>query len=181
LRGEFAEAEKSYRKASEAGHPPEPGLALLRLAQGRFDVAAGILRRALDETLEPSVRFRVLPAHVEAMIASGDVVSARTGADELDRIAESLDTPYPRAVAGSALGAVLLAEGDPRSALRTLRVAASAWRELDAPYEAARVQVLIGLACRALSDPETFAMELDGAARSSHSWGPSRTSSGSMC
>lgn len=163
LRGEFAEAERSYRKASEAGRPPEPGLALLRLTQGRIDVAAGILRRGLDEAQEPFVRFRVLPAYVEAMVASGDVVSARAGADELGRIAESLDAPYLRAVAGSAVGAVLLAEGDPRSALRTLRVAASAWRELDAPYEAARVQVLIGLACSALGDPETSAMELDGA------------------
>lgn len=163
LRGEFAEAEKSYRKASEAGRPPEPGLALLRLTQGRIDVAAGILRRGLDEAQEPFVRFRVLPAYVEAMVASGDVVSARTGADELDRIAESLDAPYLRAVAGSALGAVLLAEGDPRSALRRLRVAVSAWRELDAPYETARVQVLIGLACSALGDPEMSAMELDGA------------------
>ncbi|MGH3506303.1 MAG: LuxR C-terminal-related transcriptional regulator [Nocardioidaceae bacterium] len=163
LRGEFAEAERSYRKASEAGRPPEPGLALLRLAQGRIDVAAGILRRGLDEAQEPFVRFRVLPAYVEAMVASGDVVSARAGADELGRIAESLDAPYLGAVAGSAVGAVLLAEGDPRSALRTLRVAASAWRELDAPYEAARVQVLIGLACSAAGDPETSAMELDGA------------------
>lgn len=163
LRGEFAEAENSYRKASEAGRPPEPGLALLRLTQGRIDVAAGILRRGLDEAQEPFVRFRVLPAYVEAMVALGDVASARAGADELGRIAESLDAPYLRAVAGSAVGAVLLAEGDPRSALRTLRVAASAWRELDAPYEAARVQVLIGLACHALGDPETSAMELDGA------------------
>lgn len=163
LRGEFADAERSYRKASEAGRPPEPGLALLRLTQGRVDVAAGILRRGLDEAQEPFVRFRVLPAYVEAMVASGDVVSARAAADELGRIAESLDAPYLRAVAGSAVGAVLLAEGDPRSALRTLRVAASAWRELDAPYEAARVQVRIGLACTALGDPETSAMELDGA------------------
>ena len=61
------------------------------------------------------------------------------------------------------MGAVLLAEGDPRSALRRLRVAVSAWRELDAPYETARVQVLIGLACSALGDPEMSAMELDGA------------------
>ncbi len=163
LRGEFTGAEESYRKASGSGRRPEPGLALLRLAQGRIDVATGVLRRALNETQDPPARSRLLPAFVETTIASGDVVSARAGADELAQIAELLDAPYLRAVGASAAGAVLLAEGDARSALRTLRVAGSAWRELDAPYETARVQVLIGLACGALGDPETCALELDGA------------------
>lgn len=163
LRGEFADAEESYRKARESGRRPEPGLALLRLAQGRIDVATGILRRALNETQEPPARSRVLPAYVETMIASGDVVAARAGADELGRIAEFLDAPYLRSVAASTTGAVLLAEGDAQSALRTLRVAGSAWRELDAPYETARVQVLIALACTALGDRETSGLELDGA------------------
>jgi DNA-binding CsgD family transcriptional regulator len=97
------------------------------------------------------------------MIAAQDLASAHAGADELDQIAELLAAPYVRAVAASAAGAVLLAEGDARSALPKFRVASSAWRELDAPYEIARVRVLIGLACRALGDPETSAMELDGA------------------
>jgi DNA-binding CsgD family transcriptional regulator/tetratricopeptide (TPR) repeat protein len=163
LRGEFAEAEQSYRKASEAGRRPEPGLALLRLAQGRIDVAAGVIRRAVAETQEPPVRSRLLPAYVEIMIASEDLPSAQAGADELGQIAELLDAQYLRAVAASAAGAVLLAEGDARSALRKLRVAGSGWRGLDAPYETARVRVLTGLACGALGDSETSAMELDGA------------------
>jgi DNA-binding CsgD family transcriptional regulator len=163
LRGDFAEAEESYRNASESGHQPEPGMPLLRLAQGRTDVAAAVLRRALDETQEPPARARLLPAYVEIMIASGDLVSARAAADELGQIAEFLDAAYLRTVAASAVGAVLFAEGDARSALPKLRGAGSAWRGLDAPYEVARVQVLIGLACSALGDPETSAMELDGA------------------
>jgi DNA-binding CsgD family transcriptional regulator len=136
---------------------------LLRLTQGRTDVAVAVLRRALDETQEPPTRARLLPAYVEIMIASRDVVSARAAADELGQIAEFLDAAYLRAVAASAVGAVLFAEGDARSALPRLRAAGSAWRRLDAPYEVARVQVLIGLACSALGDPETCAMELDGA------------------
>ena len=165
LRGEFAEAEESYRKANEAGRRPEPGLALLRLAQGRIDVAAAVLRRALDETEEPPSRCRLLPAYVETMIAAGDVVAARAGAEELGRTAELLDAPYLRALAAWASGAVLLAEGDPKSALPMLRVAESAWRELDAPYETARVRVLLGLACDAVDDSETSALELEGARR----------------
>jgi ATP/maltotriose-dependent transcriptional regulator MalT len=165
LRGEFTAAEQSYRKASEAGRPPEPGLALLRLAQGRRGVAVAALRRAVDETQEPPTRCRLLPAYVEVLIASGDVASARACADDLGRIAELLDAPYLRAVAASAAGAVLLAEGEPRSALPKLRAASSAWRELDAPYETARVRVQIGLACSALGDADTSAVELDGARR----------------
>lgn len=133
LRGEYAEAEDSYRKANESGRRPEPGLALLRLAQGRIDVATGVLRRALNETQEPSARSRILPAYVETMIAAGDVASARAGADALGQIAELLDAPYLRPVAATAEGAVRLAEGDPGSALPILRVAGSAWRALDAP------------------------------------------------
>jgi ATP/maltotriose-dependent transcriptional regulator MalT len=163
LRGEFAEAEASYRKATEAGRPPEPGLAQLRLAQGRIDVAAAIVRRALKETQDPPARARLLPTHVEIMIASGDAASARAGADELGQIAELVGAPYLHAVAASVDGAVLLAEGDAQASLVRLRLAGSAWRGLDAPYETARVRVLIGLACRALDDPEVSSMEFDGA------------------
>ena len=162
LRGEFAEAEESYRKASEAGRRPEPGLALLRLAQGRIDVATSVLRRALNEAQEPPARSRVLPAYVETMIAAGDVAAARAGADELGQIAELLDAPSAhRGRLGGGSGS---ARGRrPAIGLAELRTAGSAWRKLDAQYETARCQVLIGLACRALGDLETSGLELEGA------------------
>lgn len=62
-------------------------------------------------------------------------------------------------------GAVLLAEGDARAALVVLRRAWTTWQELEAPYEAARVRVLAGLACRELGDGDTAEMELDAARR----------------
>jgi DNA-binding CsgD family transcriptional regulator/tetratricopeptide (TPR) repeat protein len=163
LRGEYAAAEASYRRANESGHRPEPGLALLRLAQGHADVATGVLRRALNETADPPARARILPAFVETMIVVGDVASARRGAEELDQIAHVLGAPYLWALARSAEGAVLLAEGDPGAALPALRAAESGWRELDAPYETARVQVLLGLACAGVDDGETSGLELDAA------------------
>jgi ATP/maltotriose-dependent transcriptional regulator MalT len=163
LRGDLAMAEESYRQASRWGRKPEPGLALLRLAQGRVDVAATGIRRALDLARERMTRSRLLPAYVEIMLAAGEVGAARSAAGELAELADTLEAQLPAAVAAHAEGAVLLAEGDAGSALGVLRRAWEAWQELDAPYEAARVRVLTGLAFRALGDEDSAAMELDAA------------------
>jgi len=114
------------------------------------------------------------------MLAASDVQAARTAAAELLEIAVALDAPLLRAVAAHAQGAVLLAEGDARAALDALRHAWTAWRELGAPYEAARIGVLIGLACREVGDKDAVEMELDAAGsprarcRCSASWRPVR-------
>jgi DNA-binding NarL/FixJ family response regulator len=164
LQGELAEAEQSYRRASLAGRDPEPGMSLLRLAQGRVDGALSAIRRALDEHEDPMARSRLLPASVEVLLEAGDVVSARAAAAELAGIADDLDTPYLNALAATSSGAVRLAEGDPRAALTSLRAAQRAWRELEAPHDAARVRVLIAVACRELGDHASAELEF-GAAR----------------
>jgi DNA-binding CsgD family transcriptional regulator len=163
LRGEFAEAEEAYRQASQWGSSPQPGLAELRLAQGDVAAAAAAIRRVIDEAHDRAARSRMLAAYVEIELAVDDVEAARAAADELSHIAADLDAPLLQAAAARATGSVLLAEGDPRAAGETLRRAWTAWRELDAPYEAARVRVLVGLACRALGDEDTAEMELDAA------------------
>ncbi|WP_205856663.1 LuxR C-terminal-related transcriptional regulator, partial [Phytoactinopolyspora endophytica] len=163
LRGEFARAEKSYRDASACGHPVHPGLALLRLAQGRGDDAGAAIRRVVREVQLPVERARVLAACVEIALATGDVEAAWTATDELEKIAADFDSPYLRAVAGSARGSALLAEGEPAEACVSLRRAWLAWCELEAPYEAARVRVLMARACGRLGDHDTAEMELDAA------------------
>jgi DNA-binding CsgD family transcriptional regulator/tetratricopeptide (TPR) repeat protein len=162
-RGDLTAAEDAYQQASLQGLEPQPGLALLRLAQGRTDAAAAAIRRVVAETSERFRRAKLLPAQVEILLAAGEVGAARDAADELTGIAEGYDTPALRAVADHAHGAVLLAEGDARAAVVALRRAGQVWRELEAPYEAARVRVLVGLGCRALGDEEAAAMELDAA------------------
>ena len=52
--------------------------------------------------------------------------------------------------------------GEP--SLVSLRPRLAGWQALDAPYEAARVRVLIGIACRELGDEDAAALELDAAA-----------------
>jgi DNA-binding CsgD family transcriptional regulator len=103
--------------------------------------------------------FRARRDHV----AASDVHAAHVAADELAEIADDLDAPLLHAVAAQARGAVLLAEGDARGALIALRRAWTAWQEIEVPYEAARVRVLTGLACRALGDIDAAEMEIDAA------------------
>jgi tetratricopeptide (TPR) repeat protein len=163
LRGDFGEAEQAYSQASRFGRSPQPGLAQLRLAQGRVGAAAGAIRTALDEvTLRPT-RTRLLAAYVDVALAAGDVPAARAAADGLSQIAAELDAPWVRAHAARAEGAVLLAEGDPRASLTALRSAWAGWQELQEPYESGRTRVLVAMACRALEDEETAAMEFDAA------------------
>jgi len=163
LRGELVDADASYRRAAAAGRDPEPGLALLHLAQGRTDLATATARRLLRETRGRVARARVLPACVEISLAAGDAATARCVADELALVAASLDTPYLHALAAHASGAVLLAEGDAAAALPLLREAYAGWSGLEAWYEAARVRVSIGLACRELGDGSAAELELDAA------------------
>jgi tetratricopeptide (TPR) repeat protein len=144
--GDFTAAEDACQQASRWGRQPQPGLALLRLAQGRTDTAQAAIRRVVAETTDRLGRAKVLPAQVEIMLAVGDVQGARDAAGELTGIAERYNTPALHAVADHAQGAALLAEGDARAAVVALRRAWQAWQELEAPYEAARVRVLVGSA-----------------------------------
>ena len=163
LLGELNPAEVSYRQASRAGREPQPGLALLRLAQGSVNDAAAAIRRALGETAEPLERASLLPAFVEIMLAVGDIEQARSGCEELEQISASYESRMLAALAAHARGAVELADGDARAALVSLRRAGQVWQELEAPYEAARARVLVGLACRALDDRDAVTLELEAA------------------
>jgi DNA-binding CsgD family transcriptional regulator len=163
LRGDYARAEEAFREASRWGHLPEPGLALMRLAQGRVDAATANITRALEEATQPPQRATLLPACVEIMLASDDVAAAHAAARELSALAEAASVPYLRARAAYASGSVRLAQGDARGALADLRIACADWQALDAPYELARTRELIGLASAALGDDDHARLELDAA------------------
>lgn len=165
LRGEFDQAEDAYRQASQFGRKPEPGLALLRLAQGQVEVASAAIRRVVSETAGPPARCRALAAWVEIALAAGDVAGARAAANELSDLAAGRETSFLRAVSAQAAGTVLVAEGSVGPGLGALRQAWNEWQELGAPYEAARVRVSIGLACRAVGDSDAAELEFDAAHR----------------
>lgn len=164
LQGDFVGAEKAYREASEFGWEPQPGLAQLRLAQGRIETAVRSIRRAESAASTPLERARLLPAFVEIMVAAQDVDAAHGACVELEGIAAGYESAMLGAIVAHARGAVHLARGEPREALLSLRNATETWRALDAPYEIARTRTLIGDAARLAGDDDAAALE-HGAAR----------------
>jgi DNA-binding CsgD family transcriptional regulator len=163
LRGEFVAAEEAYRDASRNGWEPQPGLAQLRHAQGKRDVALAAIRRAYAETPKPLKRAALLPAQVEIALAAGELDEARTASLELNELAQRYDSAMLDAIVAHAEGAVALAEDDASAALARLRQAQRIWLELDAPYEVARTRELIARACTALGDDEAGVLELESA------------------
>ena len=163
LCGKFAEAEEAYQQASQCCFASGPGLAQLRLAQGQIEAASVAIGQVLAVVQSPGPRARVLDAYVEIAIAQNNVAAARTAAEELAEIATRQDVAFLRALSDRALGAVLLAENNPRAALSQLKQSWTIWLQLEAPYEAARVQVLIALTCRCLGEEENARQELTAA------------------
>jgi class 3 adenylate cyclase len=168
-RGDFAAAEEAYRKANELGRDPQPGLALLRLAQGKVDAAATAIKRELArETLEPLGRARRLPAQIEIALAAGEIARAREAAEELERIADDFRvdgrrTPALEGAVQLAWGRIRLAEHDWEGAAAALRAARATWEKVGAPYETAEVRMLLGLVYRGEGDEDGAREELGAA------------------
>jgi ATP/maltotriose-dependent transcriptional regulator MalT len=161
LRGDFEAAEAAYRDANRNGWEPQPGLAQLRLAQGRRAAALTAIRRACAEVAEPLKRAALLPALVEIALATGEVGDARTACFELRELANQYESAMLEAIVAHADGSVALVEGDAPSALARLRLAQRLWLQLDAPYEVARTRELIAQACSTLGDVEAGTLELE--------------------
>jgi DNA-binding CsgD family transcriptional regulator len=163
LRGDFALAEAAYRDASRSGMEPQPGLALLRLAQGDRDAAGQAIRRMVGATSDRLQRTRFLPAHVEIMLTLGELDEARAASRELQETASRVNSEVLAAIAWYAAAAVQLAEGNAHAVLDPARRAFEFWQQLGAPYLAARLRMLLARACVALGDAEGARLELESA------------------
>jgi DNA-binding CsgD family transcriptional regulator len=163
LRGDLAGAERAFREAARGGHEPQPGLALLRLAQGDTAAASGAIRRTLEETEAPSQRAGLLAACVEILLGAGDLEAAAAACDELEGISAQRASEQLCAMVAHRRGAVELAAGRSGEALPHLRRALAGWVDLDAPYEAARVRLMIAQACSTLGDDDSAALDREAA------------------
>lgn len=164
LRGDLAGAETAFREAHGLGRTPQPGLALIRFAEGKVKAAATAINAAVREpTWDQWAKARLLPAQVEIAIAAGDVGLARSAADELAGIVDTYPSPALQAGKRQALGRVLLAEGDAGGATEEFRAAIRDWRDVAAPYEVAKGRALLAGALRALDDDDAADLELEAA------------------
>lgn len=164
LTGDLGGAEEAFVQAHQLGRAPQPGLALVRLAQGREVAAAGALRLALAPgPSSPLRRAQLLAARLEVELRVGEPAGAREAADELVALANASPNPYLGAIAAAAEGQVLLADGEATAALPPLRAACTTCQRLGLPYDAARTQVLVGTAARAAGDEDTAVLELRAA------------------
>ncbi|HKY40321.1 MAG TPA: LuxR C-terminal-related transcriptional regulator [Polyangiaceae bacterium] len=163
LRGELGDADDAYRQACELGCEPQPGLALLRLAQGQAETAAAGIRRALQVTELPWFRAKLLPPFIEVMLAIADFVEARQACTELETLAKRFNSRALAAEAAQARGSLELAQGNPAEAVPPLLRAKQLWQDMQIPYALAKVRVSMARAQHALGDEEGGALELDAA------------------
>ena len=170
-RGDFAQAEEAYGKANELGHVTgaQPGLALLRLAQGKVESAAAAIRRALEnDGLDPLTRAHLLPAQVEIALAAGELARARTAAAELEEIADmyridGARTPHMEGTLQLVLGRIRVAEKDFDGAESAFKAARSTWERVGAPYETAQARMFLGIAYRGKDDEHSARDEIEAA------------------
>jgi DNA-binding CsgD family transcriptional regulator len=163
--GDLDVAETAFLNADRLCAQPRPGLALLRLAQGRPDIATSIITNALEQAgWNRLARARLLPAHAQIAIAAGDPPSASTAVDELETIAADFASAGLQAAAGTARGRVQLAGYD-AAACATLRLAVGRWTDLGVPYEIATACTLLGQACREAGDATGALSAFDAARR----------------
>jgi tetratricopeptide (TPR) repeat protein len=172
-KGDVDGAEEALLAAHRVGWEPQPGLALVRLAQGDAAAAAASIRDALDrpsrvpsKELPPDTdlqRAPLLEAQVEIEIAGGDLDRARAAADELERVAARFQSKALVAGATLARGRVRLAEGHAAEAERCCSEAARLWNEIGAPYEAALARMVLAEALRAGGSEHHAVLELQAA------------------
>ncbi len=163
-RGDFEAAESAFQRAHELGHVPQPGLALLRLAQGDEQAASQMLAEPIAGTPPGSFeRVRLLSAQVEIALACGEVETAAPAGAELEQIADQSQSPALQAAADCAQGALALASGDESEAISLLRRGSRLWLEADAPYELAAARVRLAEALLTRGDTEAATLEFAAA------------------
>ena len=175
-RGDLEGADEAFRRSAELGFNPQPGLALLRLDEGKPQVARrGILDALTDESgLGREGRWLVLPAAVEIAIAATDAELARSALQELEQLADLLGTTAVRAAAAVARGQVALSESRAEDAVTHLRRGIRMWSEIDVPYETAGAREVLARAFGDLGDTDAAELELRAARASFERIGATR-------
>lgn len=158
--GDYEQAEKAFRQAHGLGRDPQPGMAMLELAQGNPEGARTLIDQSIANTESLLKRARLLPAQVEIAIEQDRLEDAIAAANELQTAADEFGSEALRAHAAQALGAVLVAEGKAEQAAEHLRQATELWRRIDLPYQAASSRVLLARAYEQLGMADSARLEI---------------------
>jgi tetratricopeptide (TPR) repeat protein/tRNA A-37 threonylcarbamoyl transferase component Bud32 len=158
--GDPAGAEQMFREAHARGRDPQPGLSLLRLAEGKSEAARSMIERAM---MEPGLlaldRAKLLPALIEVQVACGNISEAAQAASELETIAGTYPTPALEASAALGRGRLDLARGAAEQAVVQLRRACRIWAELNLPGDLAGSRLLLSRAYSALGNTDEAELE----------------------
>lgn len=183
-KGDLDGAEEAFIAAHEHVWCPHPGLALVRLAQGRLDEASSLIEDAISHPFQSPSKERppfgdltlapLLEAQVQIAAAAGDGATARRATEALRSIADSYRSPWLVASACLAEARTALVDGDLDGAIAASGTATSAWAEIGAPYETAEARMVLAEA-RARSGSHTTArLERQAAAAAFHTFGAER-------
>ncbi|TIC87357.1 hypothetical protein E8D34_09475 [Nocardioides sp. GY 10113] len=183
-RGDLDGAEEAFLEAHGQAWAPQPGLALLRLAQGQPEVAAAMVRAEIEHPMSvpwkerpPFGGLRLVPllaAKAAISAAAGDAAGAEEAATQLEEICGSYGGPLLRAEARLARARAALVAGRPEEAIEPAQDAASAWTELEAPYDAGEARVVLGSALAACGRGELARVEWRAAATGFGAFGAHR-------
>ena len=164
MTGDLDLAEEAFTRAHQLGRVPQPGLARVRMAQGRLDAAVKGLRLTLDAGRgAPLRRTELLVALAEAHLGLADIDAAAAAAAEVTDLAGEVTSDYLRALALTADARVLLARGEAADACRRAGEATERFQALGLPYDGARAREVRGTAARLIDEHDTAQLELGAA------------------
>ncbi len=160
LLGDFEAAEVCYQEAAKLSRNPQPGLAMLRMTQGKLGAAVTSIRNTLKETTDQIRLAELLPWAINIMVEGNHMEEATEAVQQLNEIAQDFDSPYLQAMAAHCKGGVFFAKGNYQFALEQLQKALKMWNWLHFPYESALTRELKGLVYREMNDIDNSEAEL---------------------
>lgn len=161
--GDVEGADQEFRQAHALGRDPQPGAAMLLALRGQPDAALRSLETSLAaHELSFIDEMRCLVAQTEIASELGQLDLARRAAEQAEQIAAGQRGLGLQVLGAQARGTAQLVRGEVE-ALQTLRHALRLWQEMDAPYEAAQVRLLIARALRNSGDEAGARREAEAA------------------
>lgn len=172
-KGDLIGAEEAFLEAHERAWSAQPGLALLRLAQGDVEAASLLIADAIAHPFDvpwkerpPSGELRLAPlleAQTEIAVAAADLPTARRSAEALNRIADHFPSPALRAGAQLAEARARLLAEDLAGAKAAATGALTLWAELGAPFDAAVARTVLAEARQRDGNPAGARLEWQAA------------------